>query len=112
MPDVNETLKERGKSYGDYASGAELAMHYVTVLRTNTGYSLMSESSQFALTMILFKIARIVNGQQGGEDGIESWQNIAGYAELARKEAEKRNSASEVAEQNTQTTLPLFWRMT
>lgn len=92
MPDVNEVLAERGTKYGHFADGADLAMRILRELEVHPGWYYLTQSTRYAIVMVVFKIARIVNGRRAGENHEDNWTDIAGYAELARLEAEKRNS--------------------
>lgn len=98
MNDINKTLEERGKNYGVFAdhaaiaqslkalmSGDWAALQDVLVDQTQLQTALMGKwdvlafDMQESLHMIAHKIARILNGNP---DHIDSWVDIAGYAQL------------------------------
>lgn len=92
MTDVKDTVAERSAEYcsnGTYHTLANLSQtltaiakqHYVSV-RTKEGQPPAQPMPNFmaeSLQMINHKIARIINGN---ENHIDSWQDIAGYAQL------------------------------
>lgn len=80
MSDVDATLAERGKRYGDFTDHAKIAQNLQSVMRLTTGWDRLSADKQQALTVIADKIARILNGDPEYRD---NWHDIAGYAKLA-----------------------------
>lgn len=74
---INRILKQRGERYGEYALVSDTAQSIKSALRRKymdrAGY--MNES----LDMIANKLARIANGDPRH---IDSWLDIAGYAQL------------------------------
>ena len=83
---VKNVLEQRGNTYGEFKDVART---------TQLLYSLMSDehlkrthSMDMALYMIASKLARIVNGDP---THIDSWVDIAGYAQLIVNELEKDN---------------------
>lgn len=75
MPTLNEILEERGNNYGDFADMACTAQQ-LKVMLTHDG---MSSVQKEAMDLICTKLARIVHGNP---DHIDSWRDIAGYANL------------------------------
>jgi hypothetical protein len=79
---LNEILKERESTYGNFHTQANLSQtlksiinqHYVSV-HGEIMPNFMAES----LAMICHKIARITNGNP---TYVDSWQDIAGYSQL------------------------------
>lgn len=78
---LDKILDERGKRYGTFLGHATVTQQLKKVLdetlcRRGGGL----EADQYeALDMICHKIGRIVNGDP---DYVDSWQDIAGYAQL------------------------------
>lgn len=80
MTDINETLAERGKHCGRFITLAELTQDLKTVAANAMpiGHTLAADQQE-ALDMIFHKIGRIINGDP---DYVDSWRDIAGYAQL------------------------------
>jgi hypothetical protein len=79
---LEATLNERGKRYGLFAEHAEAAQQLKRVIgiyvrRRSVGF--LAADQQEALDMICHKIGRIINGDP---DYVDSWHDIAGYAQL------------------------------
>jgi transposase-like protein len=78
---VDAILNERGNTYGSFEDVANVAQEFKNIAydslkaRQKTIYADQAE----ALDMIFSKIARIINGNP---DQIDSWVDIAGYAQL------------------------------
>lgn len=82
MNDVDQTLDERGRSYGrfvDLADAAQKLKHVLAMHVMNHGNNQLETDHWEALHMICHKMARIVNGDP---NHIDSWVDIAGYAKL------------------------------
>lgn len=74
---VENTLKERHATHGDFTNHARVAQRLKVVIKME-GKEL-SDIQQEALDMILHKIARIISGNPNHKD---HWHDIAGYAKL------------------------------
>lgn len=86
---TKKTLNDRGESYGQFDCYA----HIYANLQVSVGNKKrMPEVQRAALDMILSKIARIVNGDALY---IDSWRDIAGYAELSVQELKKTAGATD-----------------
>lgn len=79
MTNINETLQERGKRYGEFKDHAEISQHMKMVMRSKFGWANLDPDQKESLEMIVHKIARILNGDPNYDD---SWHDIAGYATL------------------------------
>jgi hypothetical protein len=86
MPDIHETLDERGKRYGDFTDHARIAddIIYVMSFQSNNhtqraSWGALAPMQRQALRVIADKIARILNGDPNYDD---NWRDIAGYATL------------------------------
>ena len=88
MTDIDKTLAERGKRYGEFKGHAEIAQKLKGVIRTYEAFRGcdLDVDQREALEMIAHKIARILNGDP---DYIDNWVDIAGYAKLV---ADRLNS--------------------
>lgn len=86
---VEEILKERGNTYGDFKKQAKISQALKKILTDTTTNSMWFEPFMSeALEMIMHKIARILNGDPSYQD---SWDDIAGYATLVSKELSNKN---------------------
>lgn len=79
MTDINETLQERGKRYGEFATHAQISQSLKWVMQSYENWFQLEKDQKEALEMIAHKIARILNGDPNYDD---SWHDIAGYATL------------------------------
>lgn len=90
---VDSLLAEREKTYGTFADHARCSQRLKRVIKEE----LAMRGKEFAydqtesLSMMLHKIARIVNGDA---DYIDNWRDIAGYAELVAKRLEEAEPKS------------------
>ena len=78
--DINETLKQRGKTHGNFSLNASLSQHLKTIIRKETTVIMALDQTE-ALEVICAKIARICTGDPNHAD---SWHDIAGYATLIK----------------------------
>ena len=83
MSDINTTLAERGKRYGDFAGHASVTQRIKATIVSAPRYARLTPSQREALDMIAHKIGRILNGDPNYAD---SWHDVAGYAMLVEKE--------------------------
>ena len=79
MPDINDTLKERGNRYGTLLGHGTVTQQLKDVMRNHEGWSRLTYDKKEALDMIQHKIGRILNGDSNFHD---SWHDIIGYAKL------------------------------
>lgn len=94
---LDETLAERGESYGSFAANSEVAVRikeacWPTALENPKFYDLSYADKAVvlnALDMIAAKISRLVTGDPLHKD---SWQDISGYAELVVRHIEEKES--------------------
>ena len=80
MSNVENTLAERGKRYGDFKTHAEITQELKDVVRSYDGN--LDPIHKEAIDMIMHKIGRILNGDPNFAD---SWHDIAGYATLVEQ---------------------------
>lgn len=79
---VNEILKERQSTHGDFSNVAKVAQNLKDIFYENLQGGLSNIQAE-AIEMIFHKIARIASGNASFKD---HWNDIAGYAVLASKE--------------------------
>jgi len=83
MSNINDTLAQRAITHGSFKDHANISQHLKFTIRESDGYVFLSNVQKEALSMILHKIARIVNGNPNEPD---HWHDISGYATLAYNE--------------------------
>lgn len=77
MKTTLDILHERQATHGNFSTCADISQNIKRIIAANdTG---LSHQQREALEMIATKMARILNG---GQDHTDSWQDIAGYAQL------------------------------
>lgn len=95
---VNEILKERGGNYGDFHTQANLTQTLNSIVNTHFNSVHAGDGAQLphfmaeSIHMICHKLARIANGNPYYAD---SWQDIAGYAQLVVDILEKAGAAQQ-----------------
>jgi hypothetical protein len=77
---IEETLTERGSTYGDFTVNAEIAQQIKKILHDSPAWGTMVFAHREALDVIASKISRIVTGDP---DYSDNWHDIQGYAKLA-----------------------------
>jgi hypothetical protein len=76
---LSTILQERGSRYGDFASHARISQHLKSVIFSYKRKNELADDQVEALEMIAHKLGQILNGDPNYAD---SWQDIAGYAQL------------------------------
>lgn len=76
---IQKTLKERGKRYGDFLGHATIAQALKDIIRATPGWKRLAPDQKESLEMNMHKTARILNGDP---DYWDSWHDIGGYSEL------------------------------
>lgn len=90
--ELEKILAERGSNYGDYGVMSDFAQRLKAVIKSQHKFEYMPPEMKESLELICTKIARIVVGDH---NVIDSWQDIAGYADLiARRLKERRGMAA------------------
>ena len=78
---IEDTLKERGKTHGDWLKQSHLTSEIKNAINYRESYyEPMEACKKEALDMIAVKISRIVCGNSNEKD---HWRDIQGYAKLA-----------------------------
>lgn len=80
MSSISQTLEERGRNYGEFSDVSETIQSLKEIVRNNERWRRLDPHMKEAIEMILHKIGRIVNGNPRH---LDSWHDIAGYAQLA-----------------------------
>lgn len=78
---INDTLRERAKSYGDYNDKTRFVQLLKAQMRETPSWDEMHPGGREALDMIATKIGRLLYGDPQHDD---SWLDIGGYAMLGK----------------------------
>ena len=76
---IDQTLTERGKIYGEYSQVARVSQNIKAAIEDSTNWPHLDPEKRETMHMIANKLARILNGDQNDKD---SWHDIIGYATL------------------------------
>ena len=76
---IEDTLKERGNRYGDFAGHARITQNFKRVMHDSPNWHGLFDDQKESLEMIAHKIGRILNGDPDYHD---SWHDIVGYTKL------------------------------
>lgn len=76
---IDQLLKAREENYGKFSNGAAISQCLKLVMQQCPSWEALEYDQREALGMIAHKVARILNGDPGY---IDSWVDIAGYAQL------------------------------
>lgn len=83
MPDIDETLAERGARYGDFSDHAAVCQKIkLAYLYGPSRWDRLSDVQKQALEVIADKIARVLTGDPNYAD---NWHDIQGYAKLVEE---------------------------
>ena len=80
MADINETLAERGNSYGSFEERCKHEQRIKVAIASGSQWATMPDDCKCSLEMIATKISRIADGNNPNH--FDSWHDIAGYATL------------------------------
>lgn len=102
MSEVNETLKERGKVYGDYKGGSEFRANVMELIVDR--YAKVNHGGMPAIHMVyVYDIVNKLSRLAVTPYHIDTWHDIAGYATLVEKalrKAEKQEQEQEAAQED------------
>lgn len=101
MKQSADLLNERQGTHGAFVENALIAQSLKGTFRTSPGYKVLTPIQREALDLIATKISRVLSGNSGFDD---HWQDIQGYAQLAREEIFANGMAEQIAPEET---LPL-----
>jgi hypothetical protein len=97
MSEVKETLKERGKVYGDYKGGSEFRANVMELIVDR--YAKVNHGGMPAIHMVyVYDIVNKLSRLAVTPYHIDTWHDIAGYATLVEKalrKAEKQEQDQE-----------------
>ena len=79
MSNAEQTLQQRGNTYGCFNSHAKITQDIKRAMQQGRAWSLCTDAQKESLEMIAHKIGRIVNGDPRYKD---SWHDLVGYAKL------------------------------
>lgn len=97
--EVDELLEERGVRYGEFDDLAEISQSIKTAFAIGGRTKLGADQAE-ALEMIAHKIARTLNGDP---NYVDSWADIAGYAQLIVRRLKRDAGEAERAEPDFRT---------
>lgn len=87
MSQIDDTLKERGRRYGDFTGHAQITQGIKDVMQHTAGWGKLAPDQKEALDMVAHKIGRILNGDP---NYLDSWHDIIGYTRLVEQRLEKK----------------------
>ena len=86
-------LETRGSTHGDFKDNSDLVQGLKLLVLSRPEWYDLENYQKEAIDMIFHKIGRIMLGDH---KFIDSWRDIAGYAELVTKQLEQDPEASDV----------------
>ena len=89
MDNIDKTLEERGKRYGEFVYHSTLSQNIKYFMRNSSNWQHLDSDMKESLEMIAHKIARILNGDPEYHD---SWHDIIGYAKLVADRLSKHEN--------------------
>lgn len=98
MNNVNETLKERGKVYGDYKGGSEFRANVMELIIDR--YAKVNHGGMPAIHMVyVYDIVNKLSRLAVTPYHIDTWHDIAGYATLVEEALRKAEKQEQEAAQ-------------
>jgi hypothetical protein len=85
VTNVQDVLKERKSTHGDYSEHAEITQRLKDVIHGYPNWLKLSHMQRESLHMVLHKIGRIMSGNPNVAD---HWIDMAGYSTLISNELE------------------------
>lgn len=86
LENLEDTLKERGKLYGDFKAHAKITQSIKDAMCDSLNWDFLPPDQKECLEMVAHKIGRILNGNPNYHD---SWYDIQGYVKLVADRLEK-----------------------
>lgn len=93
MTDIQQTLNERASTHGFFRVNSRITQQLKEQVRNESGYDKLTYAQRESLDMIMHKIARILSGDP---KFIDSWRDIAGYAQLIVDDLQSDPAATDV----------------
>ena len=85
---VEDILKERGKTYGTFMDNAQLGQELKAVIRNHPKWIYLAADQKQMIDVIFDKISRLCTGDP---KYIDNYVDIEGYARLVRERLEGNN---------------------
>lgn len=92
--DIDTTLLDRGKRYGDFLGHATVTQNMKIAMIGSANWHRLAADQRECLEMIAHKIGRILNGDPNYHD---SWHDIVGYTKLVADRLAARDAANDDA---------------
>lgn len=93
MTDINQTLSDRGKRYGEFKEHARITQNIKRAMVDSPNWASLSDDKKETLEMIAHKVGRILNGDPEYSD---SWHDIVGYTKLVENEIVRKEQVNKV----------------
>lgn len=93
MTTITTTLQERVSTHGYFGTNSRITQQLKEQIRNEFGYGRLTYAQKESLDMIIHKISRILSGDP---KFIDSWRDIAGYAQLVVDELQTDPMATDV----------------
>lgn len=93
MTTLQQTLNERAVTHGFFAVNSRISQQLKEQVRNEVGYDKLTYAQRESLDMIMHKISRILSGDP---KFIDSWRDIAGYAQLVVDDLHNDPTASDI----------------
>jgi len=93
MSKIAQTLAQRQKTHGNFATHSEISQKLKAVMYESEGWQDLPYEHCEALEMIAHKIARILNGDPCF---IDSWRDVCGYSQLVVNKLTNFEGATDV----------------
>lgn len=79
MPDINETLAQRGSAYGDFREQGRITQNLKKAMQDSPNWGRIPAYMKEGLDMVQHKVSRILNGNPFYDD---NFHDIIGYTKL------------------------------
>jgi hypothetical protein len=89
----NKFLNSRVESHGDFSRVAHTYQRLKTAVSSSENFSTLEPTKKTAIEMILYKIARVLNGNPSEP---EHWKDIAGYSNLAEEHLDENKNETKI----------------
>ena len=93
MTTLQQTLNERAATHGFFAVNSRISQQLKELIRNQDSYEKLTYAQRESLDMIVHKTSRILSGDP---KFIDSWRDIAGYAQLVVDELQSDPAATDV----------------
>lgn len=90
MTDINQTLAQRGSTYGDFREQGRITQNLKRAMQDSPNWSALPDYFREGLDMIQHKVSRILNGDPFYDDNIH---DMIGYSKLIQDRAAQDRAA-------------------